>query len=212
MILKKYKIDDRFETNNYLLIDEKGHEAVLIDCTGNFVEIKKELDKYSAKLKYILLTHGHFDHIFGCLEFKDKLNPTIVIHKDDKIMVDNVDIQCNLFGIPVFKMPKVDAVIDENSKLEFGAYDIDVIHTSGHTPGGVCYMIDNKLFSGDTLFYENVGRCDLAGGNFNEIVHNISNKLYTLPKDTMVYTGHGENTTIGHEIENNFYVNKNSII
>ena len=212
MILKQYEIFLDFGVNNYLLINEKEKEAVLIDCSGNFDEIEKELKNYDAKLKYILLTHGHFDHIYGLKEFKEKLNPTIIAHKDDKDLIDNLDIQCNMFGIKAPKKQEVDFYIDENSKLEFGNQEIKIIHTPGHTKGGICYVIDNKLFSGDTLFMESVGRCDLPGGNFDEIVHSIAKKLYRLDPKTEVFSGHGPKTNIGHEMENNFYVNKNSIL
>lgn len=210
MIFKQYRIGDELVSNNYLLIDKESKEAVLIDCTGDFEAVNKDLEENSAKLKYILLTHGHFDHVLACSEFKKKLNPIIVLHKDDLILIDNLKIQCGYFGIPTPEKPVIDEFIDENSELKFGNHKIKIFHTKGHTKGSLSYLIDDTLFSGDTLFYEAVGRCDLPGGDFDELTESIVNKLYKLKPTTPVWPGHGRETTIEHELEYNFYVGKNS--
>lgn len=208
MIFKSYKASD-FGTNNYLLVDENSKEAALFDCTGDFEVIKKDIDKTGAKLKYILLTHAHFDHITGCNEFKAAYkNAKLCMHKQDEILLDNIEKQCAYFGLPCVKKPEIDMFIDENSTLTLGDKKIKVIHTPGHTLGGCCYLIDDLLISGDTLFYEEIGRCDLPGGSFQAIEKSIREKLFTLPDNTKVYPGHGDSSTIGHEKEHNAYFGK----
>jgi glyoxylase-like metal-dependent hydrolase (beta-lactamase superfamily II) len=132
------------------------------------------------------------------------------MNKNDAFLLDNIKMQCELFGIPVFEKPKVDEFIDEKSDLKIGDYKIKVLETKGHSPGGLSFMIDGKLFSGDTLFYEEIGRCDLPGASFEEIKESISRKLFALSPLTEVFPGHGLPTTIEHEIEFNAYFGKNS--
>lgn len=214
MIFKKYRAGS-FETNNYLLIDEASKEACLIDCSGSLDDVAADIEQEGATLKYILLTHGHFDHIAGCNEFKARFNSAkLCLHKADNILIDNVGVQCALFGMPNVKKPVVDEFIDEknNNKgdLKLGESKIEVIETPGHTLGGLSFMIDGKLFSGDTLFFEEIGRCDLPGGSFKTIGESIKNKLFTLPDEMPVYPGHGLESTVGHEKEDNAYFGRNA--
>ena len=204
MILKQYVVGE-ISTNNYLLIDEISREAVLIDCSGNFEEIKKDLEENRGKLKYILLTHAHFDHIGGAKKFSEYYNIPILMHKDDEMWLDHIKEQCDYFGLPNFEKPQKIDFIDENTELKIGVNDIKVIHTKGHTKGGLSYLIGNILFSGDTLFLEEIGRCDLPGGNLTDLKNSIKNKLFTLFPNTRVYPGHGGPTTIKHEIISNPY-------
>ena len=211
MIFKKYRAGV-FETNNYLLIDEFTKEACLIDCAGDVDLISCDIEEAGAKLKYILLTHGHFDHIAGCNDFKARFpDAKLCIHKDDKVLLDNVTAQCAFFGMPNVKKPVADEFIDEKSDLRLGNVKvIRVIETPGHTLGGLSFIIDGNLFSGDTLFFEEVGRCDLPGGSFKTLGESIKKKLFTLPDDTSVYPGHGHESTIGHEKEENAYFGRNA--
>jgi len=219
MIFKKYGNIGSFGSNNYLLVNEFSHEAALVDCTGDFDEISKDLKEYNANLRYILLTHAHFDHIVEVSEFvnhiknPDGSKPMVCLHKEDEILLDNIATQCAFFGLDPIERPKVDIFIDENSDLNLGlegSAKIEILHTPGHTRGSVGFIIDNKLFSGDTLFYEEIGRCDLPGGDFKQIEKSIREKLFTLPEDMPVYPGHGIESTIGHEKEFNCYFGKNS--
>lgn len=210
MIFKSYKVGD-MPSNNYLLVDEISKEAVLIDCTGDFEIIKKDIEENGAKLKYILLTHAHFDHIMGCNDFKKEYpNAKLCLHKGDEILLDNVKTQCAYFGLAAIEKPTVDEFINEKSELNIGNYKIETIHTPGHSKGSCSFVVDNRLFSGDTLFYEEIGRCDLPGGSFDEIKSSIENKLFFLTEQTPVYPGHGLESTIGHEKEFNCYFGKNS--
>ena len=119
MILKAYHVGE-LSTNNYLLIDEISKEAVLIDCTGDFEIINNDLQKYGANLKYILLTHGHFDHILGCPDFKKNLSPKICVNERDKILLENVKLQCDYFGMSKDAKIDADMLIDETTNLKVG--------------------------------------------------------------------------------------------
>ena len=205
MILKQFVLG-ALENNNYLLIDEDSKEAVLFDCTQDSIAIEDTLKEYGAQLKYILLTHGHFDHILGINDFKSKHDCKVLVHEDDKILMDSIKEFAANFGLPPADVQKVDGYLTENDIIKIGEHEIKVIHTQGHTKGGVCYLVEDKLFSGDTLFYESVGRTDLPGGSFNELKSNIEQKLFTLDENIKVYPGHGWTSTIGHEKINNRFL------
>ncbi len=196
-----------FGATTYLLYDEKSQDALLIDCTCSVDEIISKIKEKKLNLKYILLTHGHFDHVYCLSKIKEKFPQVIsFINKDDLELLNQVETQCLMAGVDQIKVPCVDGLLDENTKnLKIGNTEIKVIKTPGHTKGGVCYLIDNNLFSGDTLFYETIGRCDLFGGSIKDIEKSIKEKLYVLPDNTIVYPGHGEKTTIEHEKRYNAY-------
>lgn len=205
MILKKF-ILGTLENNNYLLIDDSSKEAVLIDCTQASNDIEKTLEEHNANLKYILLSHGHFDHVLGVNYFRDKYHCKVLMHESDKLLLDSIKDSVKMFGMPPAEKQKVDAYINENDVIKFGNNEIKVIHTPGHTQGGVCYLIDGELFTGDTLFFECVGRTDLPGGNFTQLKSGIEEKLFTLDERINVYPGHGPSSTIGHEKSNNQFL------
>ena len=198
MIIKRF-IAGRLENNIYLVADEKSSEAVLIDATQDLPEIQKAVKDLGVKVKYILLTHGHFDHILGLNSLKKSLNAPAVICKDDLVISDNINEFTRLFGLPDSVPPKYDMYIKDGDEILLGSYKIKVIHTPGHTEGGVCYLVDGKLFSGDTLFRGSVGRTDLFGGNFGKLSDSIKSKLFKLDDKTEVFPGHGDMTTIGFE-------------
>lgn len=208
MILKQFTLGP-IEDNNYLLIDQNAdgeNEAVLIDCTEFSQQIEAEIKENNAKLKYILLTHGHFDHVLGVNETKAKFGAKALIHQEDKIMLDSMKEFARNFNLGEVELQNVDDFISEGDTIEFGSKKIKVIHTPGHTKGGVCYLLEDKIFTGDTLFYESVGRTDLPGGNFNQIKSSIEEKLFTLDENIKVYPGHGPASTIGHEKLNNRFM------
>ena len=210
MIIKKLPLGP-IEANTYIVFDEVSKDAVLIETSGDAEVIKKELDALGANLKYVLLTHGHFDHVFGVNDLR-KLYPhaKVFIHKEDEVLTQNIALQCAHFGIAGIEKPKIDEYIDENTKINLGENEIRVIHTPGHSKGSLCYLIGKDLFSGDTLFYEEIGRCDLFGGSFSEIEKSIRNKIFTLDKDIVVHPGHGNDTTVEHEVKYNAYFGENS--
>ncbi len=206
MIAIKHYKNGGFGTNNYLLIDENSKEACLIDCSDDMQEITQDIKNMGLNLKYILLTHGHFDHIGRCAQFSNEFpDAKIGLHKEDMILIENIATQCQLFVINNIKKPEIDLLINEDTALTLGDKPIKVIHTPGHSRGSCSFLIEDKLFSGDTLFFEEIGRCDLFGGSFEEIGFSIKNKLFSLPDETLVYPGHGQSSTIGHEKEHNAY-------
>ena len=205
MIIKTF-VEPPIDNNNYLIVDEKTKEAALIDCSSIDDRIDEELEKQNASLKYILLTHGHFDHIAGIRPNRFKNNPQIVMHKADLDWLNNANQYLPMFGMPEITIPKVDIFVEDGDTIQLGSLEIKVLHTPGHTQGGVCYLVDGNLFSGDTIFREAVGRCDLEGGNFNQIIESIEDKIFTLPAKTVIYPGHGNITSVEWEKEHNRFL------
>lgn len=204
MILKEFVLGD-LENNNYLLIDEASKEAVLIDCTIPRDDIEDALKEYGADLKYILLTHAHFDHIMGLNYFREKYKCKALLHKDDKQLLESMKEFSQEFLPYELENQQVDGFLEENQSIAFGGHCIKVIHTPGHSQGGVCYLLDDMLFTGDTIFREAVGRTDLPGGNFAQLKSNIEQKIFTLDENIKIYPGHGPSSTVGWEkVHNQF--------
>ena len=202
MIIKTF-IEPPIENNNYLIIDEDSREAALIDCSYMDENILLELKKQNASLKYVLLTHGHFDHIGGLNDLPD--GAEVLMHADDMEWINEVNTYLPMIGMPTMGIPKIDRHVVDNEIIRLGNTEIKIIHTPGHTQGGVCFYTNGSLFSGDTIFRESVGRCDLPGGDFNQIVDSIEQRIFELPEDTVIYPGHGKTTTVGWEkIHNSF--------
>jgi len=191
----------------YLIYDKETKEGALVDSTCCINEIKEIVEKENINLKYALITHGHFDHVYCISEVKEKFPLIqILLHKDDMTLLEQLPMQCAMAGIDNIKVPCIDGLLgDESHNLKLGNNEIKVIHTKGHSKGGVCYLINNVLFSGDTLFQGSIGRCDLWGGSMEEIGQSIQGKLFKLDDDVVVYPGHGDKTTIGYEKKYNPY-------
>ena len=202
MILKHFTAGE-YETNNYLIICEETREAALIDAGGNYEKTASLLKENNAKLKYILHTHGHFDHIQGDWELQQNFDVKTFIHKNDEPLAKSLKQQLNMFGMKSAESPRIDGYLEDGQVIEVGKLKLKVIHTPGHSSGGVCFLVDKILFSGDTLFADSVGRTDLPGGSYQILGDSIKNKLFALDEDIVVYSGHGPSTTIGHEKENN---------
>ncbi|MEE3348638.1 MAG: MBL fold metallo-hydrolase [Candidatus Gastranaerophilaceae bacterium] len=187
------------DANNYLIYDESTRDAVLIDCSDYREDILNEVKQKGLNVKYILLTHGHFDHILGVNEMKKALNVKAGIAKADIILLEHTPEMCEMFGIPPEEPQIADFTFDSDTKLSIGNNQIQILYTPGHTEGGVSYLIEDNLFCGDTLFKGSFGRTDLPGGDFKAIVNSIKNTLFKLDDNINVYPGHGESTTIGYE-------------
>jgi len=208
--VKKF-VPTEFAANNYLLYDEDGKEAVLIDCAGSNGEIFKFIEDNGLNLKYILITHAHFDHCMGLFEFREKY-PEVKVYmsKDDKELYQNLVSQCDMFGVRRVEPVHIDEFIDEGKEFDLAGSKIKVIKTPGHSKGSLCYLFGDNVFSGDTLFYEEIGRCDLPTGSFSDIKKSIKEKLFKLEDNIKVFTGHGDNTSIGHEKKFNAYFGENA--
>ena len=203
MILKRIRIDTWIgdPTNCYVICDEKTKETIVVDPAGDVQKIVEMLDILEAKLKYIYLTHCHGDHIEGVTELKNLRGGKILIHRLDSEGLNDPNI--NLTG--VIDMSEIeleaDSRIDDEDLLHIGELEFKVVHTPGHTCGSSCIYCkdENLLISGDTLFRGTWGRTDLPTSDFMAIIDSITNKLMTLPDDTIVYPGHGKSTMIGDE-------------
>ncbi len=202
MIVKTY-IAGPIQANNYLVYDETSKEAVLIDCSEKKQELLDDIKNLGLNVKYILLTHGHFDHVLGVNDMQKELNAPAYVDRLDIPQVENTSAIMAAFGIQVAKNPEITHFLDENENFTIADTKINILKTPGHTEGGVCYLIDDKLFSGDTLFCESVGRTDLMGGDFNKLHKSVVEVLFNLDEDITVYPGHGPSTTIGYEKKNN---------
>lgn len=202
--MKTYLITtSKMQENIYIFV--KGNQAIIVDPGDDYEKIVELIENQKLELKYILLTHGHGDHIGAVNKLKEKYDLKVYAHKDEKNLLEDTSLNVsNMLGNPV--TVKADVLIDEESIIDFEGLDIRVIHTPGHTQGGVCYYFDNKLVSGDTLFKGSVGRSDLPTGNQDLLIKSINEKLMNLPDETQVLPGHGDITTIGYERENNPYI------
>ena len=196
------------EVNTYILKDSESKEAVIIDIGGNFEQIKKELDEQNYKIKFILNTHGHFDHLLGELEIPEKFPEIpIYMHKDDiphlsKIKEEMEWFRCNKEVKPL----QISSFIDEKTELHIGKQKIKVLYTPGHSKGSLSFYTDGKVFSGDALFYRSIGRTDFYDGDYDTLINSIKTNLLTLPEDTIVYPGHGPSSTIKDEKNYNLYL------
>ena len=207
MILKTF-IEGPIDANNYLIIDEKTNDAVLIDCSAARPEFINAVKDSGVNLKYILLTHGHFDHLLGVDKFKEVFGVETYVSEDDMEQVRLVPDMMQMFaGMVPVNISEINHFVQDGDEFVIGDTKIKAISTPGHTKGGMCYLIGDKLFSGDTLFQSSVGRCDLPGGSLKNITDSIKNKLFTLPDETEVFPGHGAKTTIGFEKKYNEILN-----
>ena len=193
------------DANNYLLIDDDTKDALLIDCSSPDDDYINEIKKLGINLKKILLTHGHFDHILGCNRFHEEFGCDIYVSADDLEQIEYApQMTMVLGGVRIPEVTSVKKEIKEGDKFKIGDVELTAISTPGHTLGGMCYYTnDGKLFSGDTLFKRSVGRTDFMGGSLEQIKHSVKEKLFKLPDDTVVYCGHGPETTIGYEKQYN---------
>lgn len=190
--------------NCYLYACMESKKAALIDPGAGGKQIQQWVLEKGLKVDYILLTHGHVDHIGAVDELRDLLGDVSVgIHAGDAEML--TDAKKNLssyLGSPVV-LQKADFLFQDGQELAIGKQLLKVISTPGHSPGGVCFLSPEGLFSGDTLFAGSIGRTDFPGGSFDQLLQGVKEKLLLLPDDTRVFPGHGEDTTIGEEKRDN---------
>ena len=193
-------------TNCYIVYDENSKEAAVFDPADNAEKILNEINSLNLSLKYIIITHAHYDHIAALDKLKSDTGASICAGEEDKAALKDAYISLSIHFGKSAPISKADITINDKSTLMLGGETVRFLHTPGHTKGSICAVFDSFVISGDTLFLESVGRCDFPGGSMHEIVHSIKEKLFLLPDDTKVYPGHGDATSIGHEKKNNPYV------
>ncbi len=194
--------------NCYIIGDEKSNEGAIIDPGGDPEKILHAVKETGLEIRYILATHGHFDHSAATKRLKEELDAEFLLHEEDLSFVRRSKKSAEQWGINIDQVPDPDGYIKEDDILKLGLLELKIIHTPGHSPGGISIYVEseNALFSGDTLFLGSVGRTDFDGGSMEILVTSIKEKLYALPDSTVVYTGHGPQTTIGDEKMQNMFV------
>lgn len=193
-------------TNCYFLTDEDTGETIVADPADECEKIISKLNERNLKLKFILLTHAHFDHMLALEELRGKTAAPLMIHKNDApaLLDPKLSLMSRFAGIDT---PCKDAEIKlgDNDIIKLGNNEIRVMHTPGHTPGSICLVFDRTIISGDTIFRENIGRHDFPGGNYAQLEESLK-KLSSLEGDYKIYSGHGASTTLAHEREFNPYL------
>lgn len=194
--------------NCSILADEKTGEAIVIDPGGDSEKILDILSKNNWQVRYILHTHAHIDHVGATYEIKQKQGGQVGLNKDDFYLYNNLKMQAELLRLPEApKAPPIEIELEEGQVLEWGKNRMQVLHTPGHTPGSVCFEVnctnERLIFSGDTLFRGSIGRTDLWGGDFGQIQASIKEKIFAKQEDATVICGHGPNTSLAFEAQNN---------
>ena len=209
MILESFPVGP-LQANCILLGDEEAGEAIVIDPGNDAERIHGRLTELGLKLKQILLTHAHIDHVGGALRLKQLTGAPIFLNEDDQLLLKTMKMQASWIGIPTPETASPDEGLADGQIVGLERYPAQVIHTPGHTQGSVCLHFAplKLLVAGDTLFEGSIGRTDLPGGNFDQIIDSLHNRLLALPDETRVLTGHGPETTIGAERRSNPFLRK----
>lgn len=187
------------EVNCYIIGCEETKKAAVIDPGGHVDRILQRLDKHQLKAVMIINTHGHFDHVGGNRELLDATDAELIIHRDDCPILERAGEHAAAYGLQVESSPAPTRELVGGETIPLGNLSLQVIHTPGHSPGGVCLYVNDSLVVGDTLFAGSIGRTDLPGGDHQLLINGIKEKLLPLPETTKVYPGHGPMTTIGQE-------------
>ena len=197
--------------NCFIVGCQETMEAAVIDPGDEADKILQSVADLDLNVKTIINTHGHFDHVSANKRIHMATNAPILIHALDAPMLEKISASAADWGLSAEDSPPPDRTINDDDTITFGQITLKVIHTPGHTPGGVSLFTDGHVFVGDTLFAGSIGRTDFPGGDFATLKSSIQNKLFTLEDNVRVYTGHGPETTIGHEKQHNPFVGVNAV-
>lgn len=185
-------------------------DAIVVDPSGDPERIAEIIDHYDLKVRAIIHTHAHFDHIYYTHDIKQAHGGDICLHRDDTFLYDGFQMQCEMFGVPTRQRAPIDRFLAHGETVAMGKRSVDVIHTPGHTPGSLCFEVSDGsrtiMFAGDTLFRRSVGRTDLPGGDARQLQRSIRERLYSRNLDATVVPGHGPTTTLGDEARGNPFV------
>jgi len=198
------------QVNCYIIADEKTKEAVVIDPGGDAQDILKIIKDKDLKVKYIVNTHAHFDHVGANKAVKEATGAELLVHREDDVLLGNTAGQARMFGMTTPSSPKADRYINDGDVIAAGEVSLKVLHTPGHSSGGICLLEQGMVFTGDSLFAGSIGRSDLFGGDLMTLINAIKAKLLTLPDATKVFPGHGPASTIGDEKRENPFLNEES--
>ncbi|NLC10801.1 MAG: MBL fold metallo-hydrolase [Firmicutes bacterium] len=188
-----------FAANCYLVACPETKEAVVIDPGAEGERINNRIVELGLKIKYIINTHGHVDHIGANGEVKEKTGVPLLIHQHDAAMCENPESSLLLFAGGKSKLCPPDRTLKEGDEIKVGSLTLKVLETPGHTRGSICLLVEDALFSGDTIFAGSIGRTDLPGGSYSQIIDSLMNKIVPLPDKTKIYPGHGPATTVERE-------------
>ncbi len=188
-----------FAENCYVVGCSETKEGVVLDPGDEVEKILNKIEELNLNIKYILLTHGHLDHVKELVAFKKHINVPVFMHREDQFLLDNLPMQAAAFGLSCAGIPNIDEYITESTSIEFGKQKFQVLFTPGHSPGSVTFVTEGVAFVGDVLFAGSIGRTDLPGGNFDVLIKSIREKLFPLNDTTIVYSGHGPETSILNE-------------
>lgn len=191
------------QSNCFIIADDGGKEAIIIDPGGDGARILKLLESRSWKAVMILNTHAHFDHIAANAEVVKATGAQLAVPRQDASMMADSVMQAKLWGLSVEPSPEPNILLDDGDTLELGGETIEVLATPGHSPGGIAFKTPLGVFCGDSLFAGSIGRTDLPGGDFETLIRSIREKILVLPDETDVFPGHGPPTTVGSEKSHN---------
>ena len=209
MIIKTLAVGP-IQANCFIVGCEQTLEAAVIDPGEEADRILLALAESNLTVKYIINTHGHMDHVSANKRIKEVTGAPLLIHALDAPMLDQVASSAAAWGLRAENSPVPDRELQDGDKITFGNITLTVIHTPGHTPGGISLYAQDDVFVGDTLFAGSIGRTDFPGGSFETIKESIQQKLFKLGDDVRVHTGHGPSTTIGQERRHNPFVGENA--